>query len=107
MDSRRPGIGGRSGRIILLGDGSEMLTDGDDHEAIDQDDDDAAIASHHNKDSAETGKAREETPGPESSQPSSNDAPTQDVSSTTKAALDPVTKDTTVPEKLTTPDPKA
>jgi len=107
MDSRRPGIGGRSGRIILLGDGSEMLTDGDDHEAIDQDDDAAAFASHQTKDSAEAGKAREETPGPESSQPSSCEIPTQDVSSTTTAAVDPATKGTTAPEKVTSPNPQA
>lgn len=63
--------GGRSGRIILLGDGTEVLTDGGDNDAemFDQSDEDEEkdLESQVKKGqaSAEDGRnQREETPGP-------------------------------------------
>lgn len=76
MDIRRerPGYGGRNGRVILLGDGTEVLTDStDDSEMFDhsmEDDDDdkprrggSSATSEHDSTRGE----REGTPGPGSS----------------------------------------
>lgn len=70
-DSRR-GIGSRSGRIILLGDGTEVLTDSDDTEMFDHDEEDKDLesqASHWRsvpKEDREGARSeREETPGPQ------------------------------------------
>lgn len=71
---RGPGFGGRSGRIILLGDGSEVLTDStDDVEMFDHSmDDDKDIESQIKKGDIETGdddstrSEREGNPGPQS-----------------------------------------
>lgn len=69
---RSHGNGGRSGRIILLGDGTEILTDSDDTEMFDHEDEDKDLESQVTKDStklnADNGDARsrrEETPGPQ------------------------------------------
>ena len=45
LDQRTRGIGGRPGRIILLGDGTEVLTDGDDTEMVDHDEEDKDLES--------------------------------------------------------------
>ena len=80
MDQRTRGIGGRSGRIILLGDGSNANAnaegagpDSEDHDMLDDSDDQhelEAQAGHDLSDSFEDddGKTRHEregTPGPE------------------------------------------
>lgn len=69
---RSRGNVGRSGRIILLGDGSEVLTEGDDTEMIDHDDEDKDLESQVTKGLPKpgTGKSeprngREDTPAPE------------------------------------------
>ena len=68
-DQRGRGNGGRSGRIILLGDGAEVHTDSDETEMFDHEEEDKDLDSQ-----AATGQllandtsrgAREETPGPE------------------------------------------
>lgn len=50
-DLNRPtrGLGGRSGRIILLGDGTEVLTDSDEQEIFDQDEEDKDLQSQVGK----------------------------------------------------------
>ena len=69
MDHRvRPG-GGRSGRIILLGDGTEVLTDSADTEMFDNDAEEKDLGSQVNKseEDADAGASRSEregTPGP-------------------------------------------
>ena len=66
MDQRNRGFGGR-GRIILLGDGTEVLTDGaDDHEIVDEDED-KDLDSQAGRGTASTDERskREGTPGPE------------------------------------------
>ena len=70
IDHRNRGVGGRSGRIILLGDGTEVLTDSDETEMFDHEEEDKDLASQAGKgqlklDNASRG-GREETPGPES-----------------------------------------
>lgn len=68
LDQRTRGIGGRSGRIILLGDGTEVLTDSDETDMFDHEEEDKDLDSQVPK----GGRGdREETPGPEPQQ--SND----------------------------------
>lgn len=98
MDSRRSGKGDRSGRIILLGDGTEMLTDGDDDGVIEDEDTDFASHLHRESDDKPPSSIREETPGPEDSKPESGT--TKEISEQHISAV----PDTTIPEKLTTPD---
>ena len=45
LDQRTRGIGGRPGRIILLGDGTEVLTDSDDTEMVDHEEEDKDLES--------------------------------------------------------------
>lgn len=79
-DPRARGIGGRSGRIILLGDGTEVLTDSDDTEMFDHDEEDKDLESQANhgrsvlrEDREGVRSEREETPGPQPQQ--SNERP--------------------------------
>ena len=69
MEKRTSGIGGRSGRIILLGDGTEVLTDSDETEMFDHEEEDKDLESQVSKSGMkptdEARAAREETPGPE------------------------------------------
>ncbi|KAK4971881.1 Protein phosphatase 2C 2 [Elasticomyces elasticus] len=71
MDQRTRVLGGRSGRIILLGNGAEVLTDSTDHDADmhDQDSDEEQDLESQIKKGQESSDAdrvkREETPGPE------------------------------------------
>ncbi|KAL8787018.1 MAG: hypothetical protein Q9213_002454 [Squamulea squamosa] len=127
LDKRGGGFGGRSGRIILLGNGTEVLTDSDEQEVFDHEDDDRDLenqVSRHdantNKDSADLRSQREDTPGPQSeestrtsktpdSTEASNpfDSPSSTISEKSEAIeLAPkVTKipESALPEKLVTP----
>jgi len=72
LDHRPRGFGGRNGRIILLGDGTEVLTDSDDTEMFDQSEEDKDTANQVKKDTPDTSDVdstrsqREGTPGPQS-----------------------------------------
>jgi len=78
LDHRSSGYG-RSGRIILLGDGTEVLTDADDAEMFDHSEEDKDAENQVNKDNSDTSDddsnrhRREGTPGPQST---SNDSQT-------------------------------
>lgn len=78
LDQRTRMFGGRSGRVILLGDGTEILTDGGEHDAemFDQsDEEEKDLESQVKKGQASADESRNqrgETPGPESE--SSEDA---------------------------------
>lgn len=50
------GVGGYRGRIIFLGDGTEVLTDSDDTEMFDNADEDNDLESQVSKKSPSTGK---------------------------------------------------
>lgn len=69
-DSRARNSGGKSGRIILLGDGTEVLTDGDDHDMLENEEEDKDLDSQvirgDPKHEEVARGTREETPGPES-----------------------------------------
>lgn len=68
------GFGGRNGRIILLGDGTEVLTDSDDAEMFDHSEEDKDEENQIKKgtpatsvnDNDSTRSEREGTPGPQS-----------------------------------------
>jgi len=72
LDNRSRGQGGRSGRIILLGDGTEVLTDSDDAEMFDHSDEDKDTENQVQKgtpatssDNEATRSEREGTPAPQ------------------------------------------
>ena len=119
MDQRTRGLGGRSGRIILLGDGTEVLTDSDETEMFDHDDEDRA---HPNDETADSRSKREDTPAPPSKQNSENthtpastegedpfDSPSSTATEKSSAPTEkPVTKvkaaaDSDIPSKLVNP----
>lgn len=119
MDQRTRGVGGRSGRIILLGDGTEVLTDSDETEMFDHDDEEQA---HPNDETAGSRNKREETPAPQSQQNSETshtlasteaevpfDSPSSTTTENSPAPTDkPVTKihaaaDSDIPSKLVNP----
>lgn len=124
LDQRNRGVGGRSGRIILLGDGTEVLTDSDETEMFDHEEEDKDLASQVSKgqmkvvDDSRAG--REETPGPEShgtserqqtpesmeqnpfDTPSSTTSEKSDITETAKANIKAI-PESALPEKLVTP----
>ena len=125
LDQRTQGMGGRAGRIILLGDGTEVLTEGDDTQMFDHDEEDkdldAQVSRGHVEELDEEDERqrsqREATPAPESQSDASRaadpnaaksktDAPDNSESSPIQAS--PISMkavpDTTLPEKLVTPD---
>lgn len=67
MDSDRArGFSVRSGRIILLGDGTELVPDHNDEELFEQTEDDGDVPSTLQRSSPDsTRKEREDTPGPQ------------------------------------------
>ncbi|KAI1614059.1 protein phosphatase [Exophiala viscosa] len=80
MEHRSRGFGGRGGRIILLGDGTEVLTDSDDTEMFDQSEEEKDSANQVKKSTPATsddGSARNEregTPAPQSASDKSKGA---------------------------------
>ena len=55
------GVGGYRGRIIFLGDGTEVLTDSDDTEMFDNVDEDKDLESQVSKTPSATGESKTET----------------------------------------------
>ena len=124
LDQRNRGVGGRSGRIILLGDGTEVLTDSDETEMFDHEEEDKDLASQVSKGQMkvvdESRAGREETPGPEShgtserqqtpesmeqnpfDTPSSTTSEKSDITETSKANIKAI-PESALPEKLVTP----
>lgn len=124
LDRRNRGVGGRSGRIILLGDGTEVLTDSDETEMFDHEEEDKDLASQVSKSQMklddESRGEREETPGPESQSdserqqtpesmeqnpfdtPSSTTSEKSDATETAKANITAI-PESAIPEKLVNP----
>ena len=80
VDQRTRGIGGRSGRIILLGDGTEVLTESDETEMFDHDEEDKDLDSQVSKggprsEESRSRSEREETPGPQPHPPKDQVSP--------------------------------
>lgn len=86
--SRGFGIGGYKGRIIFLGDGTEVLTDSDDAEMFDNADEDKDLASQVDKSSGGTEEddsaAPPRAPSPPSGEKQSADSSEKKTESTTK-----------------------
>ncbi|KAK4696262.1 hypothetical protein P7C71_g1616, partial [Lecanoromycetidae sp. Uapishka_2] len=108
LDSRT-GFGGRSGKIILLGDGTEVLTESDETEMFDHEEEDKDLASQVGKGQpkAENRSEREETPGPESSADSTTQNPVESPSSTTSEKSETtehkVIHESALPDKIVPP----
>jgi protein phosphatase PTC2/3 len=82
LDNRNRGFGGKNGRIILLGDGTEVLTDSDDTEMFDHSEEDKDTENQVNKgtptiteDSIRS--EREGTPAPQSVERTESPSSTQ------------------------------
>ena len=123
MDLDPVARGGRPARIILLGNGTEVLTDSDEQEVFDHDEDDKDLENQVGKSpvAANSRNQREGTPGPRSQDPSNQQQtpdsgetgnPFDTPSSTTSDKSDSIempstaTKaipETAIPEKLTNP----
>ncbi|KAI0012310.1 PP2C-domain-containing protein [Xylariaceae sp. FL0662B] len=67
--SKTFGIGGYKGRIIFLGDGTEVLTDSDDTEMFDNSEEDKDLASQVSKNSSTEGADESTTPPPRAPSP--------------------------------------
>lgn len=127
LDKQGSGFGGRSGRIILLGNGTEVVTDSDEQEVFDHEDDDRDLENQISKHSAHASKEtndlrnqREDTPGPSSQDSTSTqkspesteinhafDSPSSTVSEppepTEMASTVKPIPESALPDKLTTP----
>ena len=97
LDQRARGGFGRSGRIILLGDGTEVLTDSDDTEMFDHSEEDKDTENQIKKGTPDTSDVesarseREGTPGPQladESKTSDNPGPSPGNRTTIKAVPD-------------------
>ena len=84
LDSRTRGMGGRSGRAIILSDGSEILTDGDDTEMFDHNQEDKDLERQVSKGNpeSENGETRPrnergETPAPQPQQSTEREEPSE------------------------------
>jgi len=116
LDQRTRSAGGRSGRIILLGDGTEVLTDSDEKEMFDHEEEDKDLDSQVAKGqptaSEENRGAREETPCPESAEKSHTiernpfdtpASPTSEKTNSTESTTPKIISESALPEKLVTP----
>ena len=94
LDQRARGGFGRSGRIILLGDGTEVLTDSDDTDMFDHSEEDKDTENQIKKATPDAESARSEregTPGPQvadDTKTSSNPGPSPNQTTTMKAVAD-------------------
>ncbi|KAI9811589.1 MAG: Protein phosphatase 2C 2 [Pycnora praestabilis] len=130
LDQRTKNYGGRSGRIILLGDGTEVLTDSDGPEIFDHSEEDKDLESQVSKGQASSsegkseGKSegrgdREGTPAPdfitapesqtpepvEASVTKGLDSPSSTNTEKSESGSNPTEEpDTRLPSKLVTPD---
>jgi protein phosphatase 2C family protein 2/3 len=80
------GIGGYRGRIIFLGDGTEVLTDSDDTEMFDNSEEDRDLASQVSRASTSANEEDEEKPAPAASEAT---PATAEPSTTTTPAAKP------------------
>jgi protein phosphatase PTC2/3 len=96
-DQRARGGFGRNGRIILLGDGTEVLTDSDDTDMFDHTEEDKDTENQIKKSTPDTSDIesarteREGTPGPQSAdetKPSDHPGPSPHKTTTMKPVVD-------------------
>lgn len=98
---------GGGGRIILLGDGTEITTEAADADMFDNDDEDKDRDFQVDRSNGSAQNAREETPGPQGS--TAKDTTESPSSVKTEKSEEPSAekKDTTVPDKVATGTPGA
>ncbi|KXJ92082.1 protein phosphatase PTC2 [Microdochium bolleyi] len=94
------GIGNNKGRIIFLGDGTEVLTDSDDTEMFDNSEEDKDLASQVSK-SGSSGDGSDEPP-PRAPSPPPRGTRKNDEKETAAGANESVTKDTPAETKTET-----
>jgi len=75
LDQRFRPNPGQGGRIILLGDGTEISTDAPDSDMFDHEDEDKDLDSQVDKYNKEESKGREGTPGPPSNSAQVTESP--------------------------------
>jgi len=75
MDQKKSFGGNQRGRIILLGDGTEVLTDSDDTEMFDHSEEDKDLASQVNK--GQTTSRDESKSNPEKTEPNKSTETTE------------------------------
>lgn len=97
IDHRFRPSSGTGGRIILLGDGTEIDTDGADNDMFDNDDEDKDLDSQVNKFSKDDAK-RDATPGPNATEVTESPSSVATEKSDDKDASDK-TKETPASEK--------
>ena len=107
------GIGGRQGRIILLGDGTEVLTDSDDQEMFDHDEEDkdldAQVSKNHSHTESESDKGQPTSHTPEAMDSSNPfDSPSSNTTEKSTTQGDPppygnAAGDSDLPSKLMNP----
>ncbi|KAF2677260.1 PP2C-domain-containing protein [Lentithecium fluviatile CBS 122367] len=114
LDSRFRPNNGLGGRIILLGDGTELTTEAPDAEMFDNDNEDKDLDSQVDKFKTEgsngTANAREETPGPQSKPVHAvAESPSSVKTEKSEGAEPPpaVGKDSTQPEKIVAGTPSS
>ncbi|KAL1612537.1 Protein phosphatase 2C 2 [Paraconiothyrium brasiliense] len=95
------GLSGGGGRIILLGDGTEITTEAADADMFDNDDEDKDRDFQVDRSNGSAQNAREQTPGPQSSSAKETTESPSSVKTEKSDEPSAVKKDTTVPEKLT------
>lgn len=96
--SRSFGIGGYKGRIIFLGDGTEVLTDSDDAEMFDNVDEDKDLASQVSKSNSGEGEETSDGLPPRAPSPPANE---KKSGASTETKTEPATKDTPATESKT------
>ena len=106
IDSRFRPHNGQGGRIILLGDGTEISTEAPDSEMFDQADEDKDLDSQVDKFKAgkesngNAQNAREETPGPSAPAQGNTESPSSVTTEKSDAADQKATeKDSRIPDK--------
>lgn len=104
LDQRTRNMGGRSGKIILLGDGTEMLTDSDDTEMFDHSEEDRDLDSQVNKSQANTSDAhRENQPTTNSGETSTKSNPSDMEKTKSPQSYLNHTPEVVLPTKLENP----
>ena len=108
LDHRFRPNSGLGGRIILLGDGTEISTEAPDSDMFDHDDEDKdldeQVDKFHSDDSNSTTRnAREETPGPQAKQETTESPSSVNTEKSETTEAPAKDKDTRLPEKVVTP----
>ena len=119
LDQQPRGVHGRSGRIILLGDGTEVLTDSDEQEMFDHDEEDRDLEAQVSKGQSQANREATREPESEKAQVTSHtpesmetgnpfDSPSSNITEKSISADDPppyikAASNSDLPSKLVNP----